>query len=197
MTTRRVEKIETGLEHLPKQKLVRGVRCFVGIPEFVRGVSLSMYNSMWILCYLKFLQRLVISHYLSFAHFLLSSFPWVSGMTNNIEWTTSAFASSAAADINIVQAKTSKTYGINANFECSKIHIRSWFLSLSPAWLSHKVISNTVHRLFVTLSYFWPDRFVQLLSLIPILILLVCLNRSRFYCEVSRTVLSKSNCLLS
>ena len=38
--------------------------------------------------------------------------------------------------------------------------------------LSHRVISDRVHRLLVTLSYFRPDRFVQLLSLIPILILL-------------------------
>ena len=42
---------------------------------------------------------------------------------------------------------------------------------LSPMWLTHRVISDRVHRLLVTLSYFRPDRFVQLLSLIPILIL--------------------------
>ena len=41
--------------------------------------------------------------------------------------------------------------------------------------LTHRVISDKVHRLLVTLSYFWPDRFVQLLSLIPILILLLYL----------------------
>ena len=46
-------------------------------------------------------------------------------------------------------------------------------MSLSPGWLSHRVISDKVHRLFVKLSYFRPDRFVQLLSLIPILILLL------------------------
>ena len=40
---------------------------------------------------------------------------------------------------------------------------------------THRVISDKVHRLFVTLSYFRPDRFVQLLSLIPILILLLYL----------------------
>ena len=40
-------------------------------------------------------------------------------------------------------------------------------------WLTHRVISDRVHRLLVTLSYFRPDRFVQLLSLIPILILLL------------------------
>ena len=45
-------------------------------------------------------------------------------------------------------------------------------LSLS---LTHRVLSDRVHRLLVTLSYFRPDRFVQLLSLIPILILLLYL----------------------
>ena len=44
---------------------------------------------------------------------------------------------------------------------------------LGPKWLTHRVISDRVHRLLVTLSYFRPDRFVQLLSLIPILILLL------------------------
>ena len=44
---------------------------------------------------------------------------------------------------------------------------------LCPMWLTHRVISDRVHRLLVTLSYFRPDRFVQLLSLIPILILLL------------------------
>ena len=44
---------------------------------------------------------------------------------------------------------------------------------LEPMWLTHRVISDRVHRLLVTLSYFWPDRFVQLLSLIPILIFLI------------------------
>ena len=39
--------------------------------------------------------------------------------------------------------------------------------------LSHRVILDRVHRLLVTLYYFRPDRFVQLLSLIPILILLL------------------------
>ena len=40
---------------------------------------------------------------------------------------------------------------------------------------THRVTSDRVHRLLVTLSYFRPDRFVQLLSLIPILILLLYL----------------------
>ena len=44
---------------------------------------------------------------------------------------------------------------------------------LGPIWLTHRVTSDRVHRLLVTLSYFRPDRFVQLLSLIPILILLL------------------------
>ena len=44
---------------------------------------------------------------------------------------------------------------------------------LGPRCITHRVISDRVHRLLVTLSYFRPDRFVQLLSLIPILILLL------------------------
>ena len=44
---------------------------------------------------------------------------------------------------------------------------------LEPKCITHRVISDRVHRLLVTLSYFRPDRFVQLLSLIPILILLL------------------------
>ena len=54
-------------------------------------------------------------------------------------------------------------------------------------FITHRVISDRVHRLLVTLSYFWPDRFVQLLSLIQILILLlyllvaISLNRSRVH----------------
>ena len=36
---------------------------------------------------------------------------------------------------------------------------------------THRVVSDKVNRLLVTLSYFRPDRFVQLLSLLPILIL--------------------------
>ena len=48
-------------------------------------------------------------------------------------------------------------------------------LSLSTGWLTHRVISDKVHRLFVTLSYFCPDRFVHLSILIPILCLLLYL----------------------
>ena len=39
--------------------------------------------------------------------------------------------------------------------------------------LTHRVISDKVHCLLVTLIYFRPDRYVQLLSLIPVLILLL------------------------
>ena len=46
---------------------------------------------------------------------------------------------------------------------------------LEPMWLTHRVISDRVHRLLVTLPYFRPDRFVQLLSLIPILVLVLYL----------------------
>ena len=46
---------------------------------------------------------------------------------------------------------------------------------LDPLSVTHRVISDRVHRLLVTLFYFRPDRFVQLLSLIPILILLLYL----------------------
>ena len=46
---------------------------------------------------------------------------------------------------------------------------------LYPFGYFRRVISDKVHRLLVTLSYFRPDRFVQLLSLIPILILLLYL----------------------
>ena len=45
-------------------------------------------------------------------------------------------------------------------------------VDLEKNWYTHRVISVKVNRLLVTLSYFRLDRFVQLLSLIPILILL-------------------------
>ena len=77
-------------------------------------------------------------------------------------------------------------------------------------WLTHRVISDKVHRLLVTLSYFRPDRFVQLLSLIPILILLLYLLvsarliRSRVYWLIAtaevlleRQLISKLNSNLS
>ena len=46
---------------------------------------------------------------------------------------------------------------------------------LSLMWLTHRVISDRVHRLLAMLSYFRPDRFVHLLSLMPILILILYL----------------------
>ena len=52
-------------------------------------------------------------------------------------------------------------------------------MSLCPGWLTHRVISVKVHRLFITRTYFLPDRFVQLLSRIPILILLLYLLISK------------------
>ena len=47
--------------------------------------------------------------------------------------------------------------------------------SLSPGWLTHRLVIDKVHRLFDTLSFFRSDRFVQFLSLIPVLILLLYL----------------------
>ena len=46
---------------------------------------------------------------------------------------------------------------------------------------THRVISDKVHRLLVTLSYFRPDRFVQLLSLINLTLIFPSLNRSSVY----------------
>ena len=46
----------------------------------------------------------------------------------------------------------------------------NFILSFGPGWLSHRVISDKVHRLFVTLSYNGPARFVPFRSLITILI---------------------------
>ena len=54
---------------------------------------------------------------------------------------------------------------------CSRLMVAAD--ELGPMGITHRVISDRVHRLLVTLSYFRPDRFVQLLSLIPILILLL------------------------
>ena len=42
-------------------------------------------------------------------------------------------------------------------------------------YCAHRKISDKAHCLFVTLSYFRPDGFVQVLSLIPILILFLYL----------------------
>ena len=67
-------------------------------------------------------------------------------------------------------------------------------------WLSHRVILDEDHRLLVTLSYFGPDRFVQLLCLIPILILLLYFRVSiDLVCTdiVARLDERKSNCFHS
>ena len=56
---------------------------------------------------------------------------------------------------------------------CSRLLVAP--AELCIIYCTHKVISDKVHRLLVTLFYFWPDRFVQLLSLTPILILLLYL----------------------
>ena len=54
---------------------------------------------------------------------------------------------------------------------------------------THRVYSDLVHGLFVMLIFFRPDRFVQLLRLIPILILLLNLLVSiylvyTYFCEL-------------
>ena len=59
------------------------------------------------------------------------------------------------------------------------------------------VISDKVHRLLVTLSFFGPDRFVQLLSLIPISILLLYLVYTGLSELVGGEKLEENNCFLS
>ena len=46
-----------------------------------------------------------------------------------------------------------------------KLKLRNKFFELWPVGYIHRVISDNVHRLLATLSYFGPDSFVQLLSL--------------------------------
>ena len=46
-------------------------------------------------------------------------------------------------------------------------------MSLSHGWTSHREISDKVHHLFCRAICFQPDRFVQLLSLIAVLFLLL------------------------
>ena len=48
-------------------------------------------------------------------------------------------------------------------------------MNLSQKQLTHRVISDKKPRLFATLPFIRPDRFVQFLRLIPILILLLYL----------------------
>ena len=74
------------------------------------------------------------------------------------------------------------------------------FLSeLYTRYCIHRVISDKAHLLLVTLSYFRPDRFVQLLTLIPILILLLYLlvNRSSVYWFMRVSFQKENNCILS
>ena len=78
---------------------------------------------------------------------------------------------------------------------CSRLMVAPDELRLM--WLTHRVISDRVHRLLVTLSYFRPDRFVQLLSLIPILILLLyylvsgCLTRVFWFIAAAEVLLER------
>ena len=46
-------------------------------------------------------------------------------------------------------------------------------MSLCPGWLTHKKISDKVHRLFVMLPFFRPFRVVQFRKVIPLLTLLL------------------------
>ena len=82
---------------------------------------------------------------------------------------------------------------IKSIFSKSKLRLRSCpRLLVAPDELymdyyTHRVISDKVHRLLVTLSYFRSDRFVQLLTLILTLILLFHLLVSIVYtglCEL-------------
>ena len=82
--------------------------------------------------------------------------------------------------IKLLSCNILKMFSLNSNlYLVSSNLLRSYSRlmvtpdELGPMWLNHIVISDRVHRLLVTLSYFRPDRFVQLLSLIPILILLL------------------------
>ena len=69
-------------------------------------------------------------------------------------------------------------------------------MSLSRGWLTPRVISDKIHRLFVTLFSFRSDRFVHLLSLLPILFLLLYspVSKDLVYtgiCEVGTQKLSE------
>ena len=76
-------------------------------------------------------------------------------------------------------------YLSNSNLILSKSRLVKVCLRLLVApddlcigYYTHRVISDKVHRLLVTLSYFRPDRVVKLFSLIPILTLLLYLQVS-------------------
>ena len=60
---------------------------------------------------------------------------------------------------------------------------------------THTVISDKVHRLLVTLSYFRPDRFVQLLSLITLIS--PSLNRSSVYWFMRVSFQKENNFILN
>ena len=73
-------------------------------------------------------------------------------------------------------------------------------MSLGPGWPSHIVISDSVHRLFVTLSNCRPDEFVQILILLPILfsLLYILVSIDLVYTGfLVRLEDRKSNCFLS
>ena len=52
---------------------------------------------------------------------------------------------------------------------------RLYQINLSTGWLSHRLTLGKVHLLFVTLAYFRLDRFVQPVSLTPVIILFLYL----------------------
>ena len=62
---------------------------------------------------------------------------------------------------------------------------------LCTRYCTQRAILDKVHRLFVTLSCFRPDRFVQLLSLISILILLsyLLISIDLVYTDIGELVL--------
>ena len=66
-------------------------------------------------------------------------------------------------------------YLLNLSLWKSARDFWSHHMSISPKWFTQRVVLDKVHRLFVTLSCFRPDRFLQLLFLIPNLILLLYL----------------------
>ena len=53
-------------------------------------------------------------------------------------------------------------------------------MSLNPGWFSHRIILDKVHGLLLTLSYCWPDRFEQLLSLTTLICLFLYLLVSTY-----------------
>ena len=80
---------------------------------------------------------------------------------------------------------------------CSKFSVAAD--ELYPFGYTNRVISDKVHCLLITLCYFRPDRFVQLLSLIPILILLLYLlvSLDLVLIGLCTSVQNENNCILS